>query len=43
LEWKAEIAQMVDLGYARLDENKFQLTSRGLRYADWAAERFLRI
>ncbi len=42
-EWKTEIAQMVDLGYARLDEQKFQLTSRGLRYADWAAERFLRI
>ncbi|MEO6181860.1 MAG: radical SAM family heme chaperone HemW [Verrucomicrobiota bacterium] len=42
-EWKAEIAQMVGLGYARLDEYKFQLTSRGLRYADWAAERFLRI
>lgn len=42
-EWKAEIAQMLDLGYASLDETKFQLTPRGLRYADWAAERFLRI
>jgi len=42
-EWKTEIGQMIDLGYARLDENRFQLTSRGLRYADWAAERFLRI
>jgi oxygen-independent coproporphyrinogen III oxidase len=42
-EWKAEIKQMMELGYAQLDENRFQLTSRGLRYADWAAERFLRM
>ena len=42
-EWKTEIAQIIDLGYGCLDEKKFQLTSRGLRYADWAAERFLRI
>ena len=42
-EWKTEITQMVDLGYAKLDAEKFQLTSQGLRYADWAAERFLRI
>jgi oxygen-independent coproporphyrinogen III oxidase len=42
-EWKQEIAQMIELGYARLDDERFQLTSRGLRYADWAAERFLRI
>lgn len=42
-EWKTEIGQMIELGYARLDEERFQLTPRGLRYADWAAERFLRI
>ena len=37
-----EIKQMIDLGYARLDEQRFQLPSQGLRYADWAAEKFLR-
>ncbi len=42
-EWKTEIAQMVSLGYGRLDEKKFQLTAKGLRYADWAAEQFLRL
>jgi len=42
-EWKAEIAQMIGLGYGSLDDKKFQLTARGLRYADWAAERFLRL
>ena len=42
-EWKTEIARMIGLGYASLDEKKFQLTARGLRYADWAAEQFLRI
>jgi oxygen-independent coproporphyrinogen-3 oxidase len=42
-EWETEIGQMIELGYARLDLERFQLTRRGLRYADWAAERFLRI
>ena len=42
-EWKTEIDQMIGLGYAALDEKKLQLTARGLRYADWAAEQFLRI
>jgi oxygen-independent coproporphyrinogen-3 oxidase len=42
VEWKTEIAQMVELGYAQFDEEKFHLTPRGLRYADWAAELFLR-
>ncbi len=42
-EWQTEIQQMIKLGYAHLDECHFQLTSRGLRYADWAAEKFLRI
>jgi oxygen-independent coproporphyrinogen III oxidase len=42
-EWKTEIGQMIELGYACLNEERFQLTPRGLRYADWAAERFLRI
>ncbi|MEO5801968.1 MAG: radical SAM family heme chaperone HemW [Verrucomicrobiota bacterium] len=42
-EWKTEIAHMINLGYARLDQERFQLTPQGLRYADWAAEQFLKI
>ncbi|MEO6033697.1 MAG: radical SAM family heme chaperone HemW [Verrucomicrobiota bacterium] len=42
-EWKSEISRMIGLEYASLDEKRFQLTPRGLRYADWAAEQFLRI
>ena len=41
-EWAPEIRRLVDLGYGRLDGERFQLTRRGLRYADWAAELFLR-
>ncbi|MEO7299147.1 MAG: coproporphyrinogen III oxidase, partial [Verrucomicrobiota bacterium] len=42
-EWTSEIRQMVELGYAQLSAERFHLTSRGLRYADWAAEQFLRL
>lgn len=42
-EWSAEINQMTNLGYAQLNEQRLQLTPRGLRYADWAAELFLKI
>jgi oxygen-independent coproporphyrinogen-3 oxidase len=41
-EWKSEINRMLDLGYAKLDRHRFQLTAQGLRYADWAASEFLR-
>jgi oxygen-independent coproporphyrinogen-3 oxidase len=41
-EWKREIIRMIDLGYGRLDGERFQLTQQGLRYADWAAGEFLR-
>ncbi len=41
-EWTAEMNQMIKLGYAKLDADRFQLTGQGLRYADWAAELFLR-
>lgn len=41
-EWKSEINRMIDLGYGRLDRERFQLTPEGLRYADWAASEFLR-
>jgi coproporphyrinogen III oxidase-like Fe-S oxidoreductase len=42
-EWSKEIAQLVGLDYAKLGPDRFQLTRRGLRYADWAAEQFLRV
>ena len=41
-EWKSEIDRMLDLGYGRLDPQRFHLTAKGLRYADWAASEFLR-
>jgi oxygen-independent coproporphyrinogen-3 oxidase len=41
-EWKSEINRMLDLGYGKLDRQRFQLTRQGLRYADWAAGEFLR-
>lgn len=33
-EWKSEINRMLDLGYGKLDRQRFQLTRQGLRYAD---------
>jgi oxygen-independent coproporphyrinogen III oxidase len=41
-EWPAEMDQLVDRGWARRDAQRFQLTPRGLRFADAAAELFLR-
>ena len=41
--WQPEMRQMIHLGYGRLDEERFQLTAQGLRYADWAAEQFLKV
>jgi coproporphyrinogen III oxidase-like Fe-S oxidoreductase len=41
-EWQSEINRMLDLGYAKLDQQRFQLTRQGLRFADWAAGEFLR-
>ena len=41
-EWSAEIAALVKKGFGRLDADRFQLTTRGLRFADWVAEQFLR-
>jgi oxygen-independent coproporphyrinogen-3 oxidase len=40
--WAAEIERMVQLGYGRLDGERFQLTRQGLRFADWAGAEFLR-
>jgi oxygen-independent coproporphyrinogen-3 oxidase len=41
-EWSAEIEQLTGLGYAVLEPGRFRLTSKGIRFADWAAELFLR-
>jgi len=41
-EWQTEIARMIELGYGELDPQRFHLTSKGLRFADWAGAEFLR-
>jgi oxygen-independent coproporphyrinogen-3 oxidase len=41
-EWKPEIDRMMELGYGELNQQRFNLTSKGLRFADWAAAEFLR-
>ena len=41
-EWAPQIQRMIELGYGRLDGERFQLTRQGLRFADWAGAEFLR-
>jgi oxygen-independent coproporphyrinogen III oxidase len=41
-EWKPEIDRMIELGYGELAPDRFWLTSKGLRFADWAGAEFLR-
>ncbi len=41
-EWAADMAQMVQQGWGRLAPDGFHLTSQGLRFADAAAQVFLR-
>jgi oxygen-independent coproporphyrinogen-3 oxidase len=41
-EWSREMSQLVGKGWGRLDARRFQLTPAGLRFADSAAELFLR-
>jgi oxygen-independent coproporphyrinogen-3 oxidase len=41
-EWSSEMDQLARRGWASRDAEKFQLTHRGLRFADSAAEMFLR-
>jgi oxygen-independent coproporphyrinogen III oxidase len=41
-EWKPEIERMIELGYGALDPQRFYLTDKGLRFADWAGAEFLR-
>jgi oxygen-independent coproporphyrinogen-3 oxidase len=40
--WSAEMNQLVERGWAARDAQHFRLTSQGLRFADSAAEMFLR-
>lgn len=41
-EWAVEINHLTERGWGRLAPERFQLTPRGLRFADAAAEMFLR-
>ncbi len=41
-EWSAEMKQLTERGWAARDDQRFQLTPRGLRFADAAAELYLR-
>jgi oxygen-independent coproporphyrinogen III oxidase len=41
-EWSSEMEQLTERGWASRDAEKFQLTHQGLRFADSAAEMFLR-
>jgi oxygen-independent coproporphyrinogen III oxidase len=41
-EWSSEMDQLAERGWAARDAEKFQLTHQGLRFADSAAELFLR-
>lgn len=41
-EWAGDLRWLVEQGWGELDGDGFRLTRRGLRFADLAAERFLR-
>jgi coproporphyrinogen III oxidase-like Fe-S oxidoreductase len=41
-EWAADITDLTTRGWARLASDRFQLTPKGLRFADAAAQVFLR-
>jgi oxygen-independent coproporphyrinogen III oxidase len=41
-EWRGEIANLLHRGWADLTNDRFRLTAAGLRFADSAAEMFLR-
>ena len=40
--WSGEMSELVERGWGRMSSGAFQLTNRGLRFADSAAELFLR-
>ncbi|HVU07219.1 MAG TPA: radical SAM family heme chaperone HemW [Verrucomicrobiae bacterium] len=41
-EWESEMEQLAERGWGRISPEHFQLTPQGLRFADAAAEMFLR-
>jgi oxygen-independent coproporphyrinogen-3 oxidase len=41
-EWSREMKELAERGWGRTDAQRFQLTDEGLRFADSAAEMFLR-
>ncbi len=41
-EWAGDMADLIAQGLAEKDERRFRLTRRGLRFADLAAEKFIR-
>jgi len=41
-EWAADMAKLIEQGWGRLTADRFQLTPQGLRFADAAAQLFLR-
>jgi oxygen-independent coproporphyrinogen III oxidase len=41
--WAAEIEELLSMDLARINGDRFQLTRRGLRFADSVAEKFIRI
>ena len=41
-EWAAEMRELAERGWGRITPERFQLTPKGLRFADAAAELFLR-
>ena len=41
--WAEEMRKLVEGGWAEMDDESFRLTARGLRFADSAAEEFLRL
>jgi oxygen-independent coproporphyrinogen-3 oxidase len=41
-EWDSEMNQLAERGWGKISPEKFQLTAQGLRFADSAAELFLR-
>ena len=42
LEWKQEISDLVRRGWGEMDSHGFRLTREGMRFADAAAEQFLK-
>jgi coproporphyrinogen III oxidase-like Fe-S oxidoreductase len=41
-EWNSEMEQLAERGWGKISSENFQLTKTGLRFADSAAELFLR-